>query len=273
MISSTSNTKITPPLKWAGGKRWLTHSHSHLLPKSFNKYIEPFAGSAAVFFHLAPNSAVIADINSELIDTYEALKQCWKKVFELLVQHEKKHSDEHYYFVRKSKPRSAAARAARFIYLNRTCFNGIYRVNKSGTFNVPKGSKDSVILETDDFELVSSLLKKTALLTSDFEPVIELAREGDLLFVDPPYTVMHGTNGFIKYNEVLFSWKDQLRLADCLRRASLRNVIVLATNANHASVRKIYKDSFRLSPLERKSLISGNSSHRKTVKELLIRSF
>lgn len=268
----TAEPKVTPPLKWAGGKRWLVQSNPHIFPHVYRKYFEPFAGSAAVFFHLAPKRAVLSDLNADLIQTYVALRDCGDDVAKLLATHQKKHSIEHYYATRASKPKTVAAKAARFVYLNRTCFNGLYRVNRKGEFNVPKGSKDSVLFDTDNFEEISARLCNAALLNSDFESVIDSAESGDLIFADPPYTVTHASNGFLKYNEVLFSWKDQIRLAESLRRAIKRRVMVVSTNADHSSVRSLYDGSFKIQLLERNSLISGKSACRGTVGELLITS-
>jgi DNA adenine methylase len=263
---------IASPIKWPGGKRWLVQNYPKLIPEFSGKYIEPFAGGAAVFFHLSPRSALLADTNRELINTYEALRDCWKEVLKSLAVHNRSHSDSHYYTVRSARPRTLANRAARFIYLNRTCFNGLYRVNKLGQFNVPKGTKDSVLRESDDFGRVSNILNNTELLVSDFESVIDAAKAGDLVFVDPPYTVAHRYNGFIKYNEVLFSWDDQIRLAESLRRASGRNVKIIATNADHMSLCRLYENDFKVQRLERNSLISASSSMRKPITELLITS-
>jgi DNA adenine methylase len=121
--------------------------------------------------------------------------------------------------------------------LNRTCFNGIYRVNLRGAFNVPKGTKSAVVLPTDDFSEAQRLLRRAKLLDGDFEEVIDQAQSGDLVFADPPYTVRHNNNGFIKYNEKLFSWDDQERLARVLTRAAKRGVKVVATNADHREIR------------------------------------
>jgi DNA adenine methylase Dam len=130
---------MKPFLKWPGGKRWLTNKHAHLFPKKFDTYIEPFLGSGSVFFHLAPKKALLGDTNQELIATYSGLRDDPMAVEDTLLMHEMNHCEAYYYSVRNSRPRTSHMKAARFIYLNRTCFNGIYRVNLNGTFNVPKG--------------------------------------------------------------------------------------------------------------------------------------
>lgn len=264
---------MTPFLKWPGGKRWFVANQSHLLPSTFKRYIEPFLGGGSVFFHLKPRRAILSDVNSELIATYEAVRDAWPALNQRLDSHQSNHDEEHYYAVRQSRPRLEVTKAARLIYLNRTCFNGIYRVNLHGEFNVPKGTKDSVVLETDDFEGAAKLLKNADLRVSDFETVIDEASADDLVFADPPYTVRHNVNGFVKYNEQLFSWHDQERLADALARARDRGVKIVLTNANHQSIRKLYRErSFELHSVSRYSSISASSASRKQFDELVIRA-
>jgi DNA adenine methylase len=132
---------MLPFLKWPGGKRWFVTHYADLIPRAFGRYVEPFLGSGAVFFHLKPKKALLADSNSELIETYKAVKHDPDSVLAHLRRHHRDHCHEHYYQVRDAMPRTPTTRAARFIYLNRTCFNGIYRVNLDGTFNVPIGTK------------------------------------------------------------------------------------------------------------------------------------
>jgi len=263
---------MTPFLKWPGGKRWFVANHAELLPKAFNRYIEPFLGGGSVFFHLKPNQSILSDLNPELIATYKAIRDGWDALSERLHSHQSNHvNDDYYYSIRESKPRLPVTKAARMIYLNRTCFNGIYRVNLAGKFNVPKGTKDAVVLETDDFEGAAALLAKAELRTSDFEPVIDHAQENDLIFADPPYTVRHNVNGFLKYNEQLFSWDDQVRLADALARARTRGAKIVSTNANHDSVRRLYRErGFALKAVSRYSSISADPKSRKQFEELVI---
>lgn len=261
---------LEPFLKWAGGKRWLTSNCRDVFPSSYRRYVEPFLGSGAVFFSLAPREAILSDINGDLIDTYQAIKIDWQRVYSLLKEHHNYHSRDYYYKIRLSRPRSLFARSARFIYLNRTCWNGLYRVNLKGQFNVPIGSKTRVIMENDDFKEVSKRLQNVHILKSDFEPVIDSTNRDDLLFVDPPYTVKHSDNGFIKYNEQLFSWDDQIRLSECLKRASSRGVRIVLTNAPHASIYQLYTVGFKCSKAVRNSVIAAASSKRKKCEELII---
>jgi DNA adenine methylase len=264
--------EIKPFLKWAGGKRWLVSKHPELFPTNFKTYFEPFLGSGAIFFHLQPEKSILADLNEDLIRAYSAIKDDWERVRRYLVEHHRKHSHEYYYKVRQQKLRSEYSKAARLIYLNRTCWNGLYRVNLKGEFNVPVGTKTRVVCKDDCYKEIAQLLQNTELLNSDFETVIEGAQEGDFLFVDPPYTVLHNYNGFIKYNERLFAWEDQIRLRDTLVNASKRGVKFLMTNAYHDSVKALYKHDFAMRVTERNSVISGTNVGRGTYEELLIYS-
>lgn len=265
------NNSVLPFLKWAGGKRWLVpHLEKIIEKKKFSRYFEPFLGGGAVFFSISPDSAILSDVNEDLINCYVAIKSDWREVRDRLREHHDMHSKDYYYYIRDlNSSDDCFDNAARFIYLNRTCWNGLYRVNMSGKFNVPIGTKSNVIMETDNFDLIAEKLKNAQLISIDFERVVDMAGDGDLLFADPPYTVKHNNNGFVKYNEKIFSWSDQVRLSAALNRAKNRGAIVVATNAAHNCIEDIYKD-FTLIPVLRKSVISGKSNARGAFEELLI---
>ncbi|MDG5469667.1 Dam family site-specific DNA-(adenine-N6)-methyltransferase [Deltaproteobacteria bacterium IMCC39524] len=269
---TTQNGKIAPFLKWAGGKRWLVKLRDDLLDTGFNRYVEPFLGSGAVFFHVNPTTSILNDKNKALIDVYRAIKNDHSRVLYLLNAHSKKHSKEYYYEMRAKKCRNQFSKAAQFIYLNRTCWNGLYRVNLKGDFNVPKGTKDKVLLDTDNFAEIANLLHGAQLEDGDFEKVIDSTVEGDLVFIDPPYTANHNNNGFLKYNEHIFSWKDQIRLRDATLKAKNRGAKIILTNANHGSVRELYSRHFNLQDISRASVLSGKKEYRGAVQELLITS-
>jgi DNA adenine methylase len=260
---------MKPFLKWAGGKRWLTH-RMKVPDFTFERYIEPFVGSGAIYFHLMPQHALLSDSNKHLMETYAALQADTSTVEKLLEKHAKLHSEQYYYQVRSKIFKTSAQRAARFIYLNRTCWNGLYRENKFGQFNVPKGTKSAVLLPDDDFKATAAVLQGVQFLIGDFEFVIDLAGCKDFLFVDPPYTVKHNRNGFLKYNERIFSWEDQIRLGECVRRAALRGARVLMTNAFHESVLSLYADFAEILPLSRYSTLSGRKQYRAPTQEALI---
>ncbi|NYF21624.1 DNA adenine methylase [Xanthomonas sp. JAI131] len=273
LSQKSSEKNITLPfLKWAGGKRWLARIEgiAERIPKD-GRYVEPFMGSAAMFFHATPKRALLNDFNRELVETYQAIKVDWKAVVVLLARHQRFHSEDqqYYYQVRSSSPDCMFSRAARFIYLNRTCFNGLYRVNRKGEFNVPRGTKNTVVMDTDDFESISAKLKAANLTHGDFGQVIKKCRTGDFIFADPPYTVKHNNNGFIKYNEQLFSWADQIRLRDELVAAAERGAAIMATNADHPSIHELYSD-FDVVIAERSSVMASVAERRKRTTEVVI---
>lgn len=264
---------MTPFLKWAGGKRWFVQKHASLLPRKFNRYIEPFLGAGSIFFHLRPIDAILGDANPDVIATYEGIRCDWKRLIVQLDNHQNNHSEMYYYQVRNRVPIDPVEKASRIIYLNRTCFNGIYRVNRHGHFNVPIGTRNSVVLGTDDFETTARVLQGAEIRLTDFQALIDEANECDLIFADPPYTIRHNLNGFIKYNEKLFSWNDQERLAASLIRARNRGAQIVMTNANHVSVRELYQDSgFQLHTILRPSSISASARSRKQFEELVVLS-
>lgn len=261
---------IEPFLKWAGGKRWLVHNYKHLLPTKYNAYIEPFLGSGAVFFHLLPSKAILADSNAELINAYQQIQSAPDAIAKRLHLYQTLHNSEFYYKRRDTILKDPLERAIRFIYLNRTCWNGLYRVNLKGKFNVPMGTKTLVEFPRDYLEDISAYLKNTKLLVSDFEPIIEAAQDGDFVYIDPPYTVAHNTNNFIKYNAKLFSWEDQLRLYGAVKRAASRGAFIAISNANHESIKSLYADFGTHHCVERTSLLSGKPNFRIKTTELII---
>jgi len=263
---------IKPFLKWAGGKRWLLNREEFQVPPFDGKYIEPFLGGGAVFFHNLPSRAILADLNTRLIETYVALRDNWEQVWRLLSVHQGSHSKNYYYLQRELTELTVERRAAQFLYLNRACWNGLYRENLRGKFNVPIGTKDKIIFESDDFSAVSAALAGIEIRCQDFETTIRRATEDDLLFLDPPYTVAHNMNGFVKYNEKMFSWDDQVRLSVAVKVALRKGANVVMTNADHASVKDLYRGILEFEPLDRWSVISGESGGRRQTNELLLYS-
>jgi DNA adenine methylase len=270
MGSDASVLLPQPFLKWAGGKRWLAERLAPAFAELLGTYLEPFLGSGAVFFRYTPKKAVLSDANAELIECYLRIKDDHAGVEGALRELAKKSPDDAYYDVRQSRPETPNERAARFLYLNRTCWNGLYRVNLRGEFNVPRGTKTDILLPTDDFSAVSAALQHAEIRSNDFSEIIESAKSGDLIFADPPYTVAHNTNGFIKYNQNIFSWSDQKRLAECLVQAAKRGAIVIATNADHPEVRDLYRDFEHCLSLSRASVIAASASNRRSTTELLV---
>jgi DNA adenine methylase len=270
-LNGAREIRVGPFLKWAGGKRWLfDKTFVESLPLH-RRYVEPFLGGGAGFFAINPAVALLSDVNQDLINLYEVIRDSHIGLVKMLASHQRDHCAEYYYEVRKQDPGDKIERAARMLYLNRTCYNGLYRLNKMGRFNVPIGTKTAVLLPTDDFASAAAMLARVQLRTCDFATTIGEAGDGDLLFVDPPYTVKHDNNGFVKYNEQIFSWKDQERLRQAVFEAADRGASVIVTNANHTSVIELYNGLGRSSVVDRASVISGKVGGRSSVSELLVR--
>lgn len=216
--------------------------------------------------------AIISDINSDLMEVYLVMRDYSEELKQKLLYHQRNHSKDYYYKVRAMRPRTSVNRAARFLYLNRTCFNGMYRVNCKGQFNVPIGSKKNFVNDVDDFQNYSKLLNNIQILSEDFSVTIGMAKHGDLLFVDPPYAMKEDAH-FLKYNDKLFDWKDQNRLFDCLINAREKGVHILMTNAYCDEIATMYRDAnFYVSEETHICSIAGKTDKRKQVKELLISS-
>lgn len=270
MESRTQARGASPFLKWAGGKRWLVVNHPELFKLTYNHYYEPFLGSGAVYFKLQPQSATISDSNVDLVNAYTAIRDDWETVYGYLKQHHVHHNSKHYYEMRSALLHASPESAARFIYLNRTCWNGLYRVNKNGEFNVPIGTKSNIVRASEDFRAISNTLKGVTIEANDFGEIVRRAKHKDLIFADPPYTITHNNNSFVKYNERIFSWADQQRLFESLRDANKRGVYIIATNANHQAIRNLYQNDFDIRVVHRNSLISSSSTSRGKYEELII---
>jgi DNA adenine methylase len=268
-----SRPAVQPILKWAGGKQWLAPAAPYLAPTAWTGgYYEPFVGGAAFFFALEPGRATLSDRNAELIRTYRALRDDTAGVVKLLCRYP--FDSDFYYRMRNRTPVSRRAHAARFIYLNRTCWNGLYRTNSDGRFNTPIGRfvYPPTVCDTPRLLLAAELLGRPTLRAGDFQTVTVDARAGDFVYFDPPYITGHQNNGFLKYNAQLFSWADQQRLATHARRLATKGVHVLVSNADHDTVLALYH-GFHFYRTLRRSLISGSSDSRGTVSEALLSSY
>ncbi|MBD5105660.1 MAG: Dam family site-specific DNA-(adenine-N6)-methyltransferase [Lachnospiraceae bacterium] len=259
-------------LKWAGGKRWFVNRENRRFPDEYNRYIEPFLGGGAVFFYLEPQEAILSDINNELINTYIAVRDDIESVYRNLRIHERSHCREYFYQMRDRSTRTLATSAARMIYLNKSCFNGIYRVNKQGKFNVPYGTREEITFEYNSLVEASNVLQNAQIFCQDFEATIDMAQEGDFIFCDPPYAVVDEENRFVGYNADVFSWQDQIRLANALERAIDRNVKFIMTNIDHEDVRRLYEniEGVTLDTVQRQCFISGTADGRRTYQELIV---
>jgi DNA adenine methylase len=260
---------LKPFLKWAGSKRQLLPHIMKVVPESFNVYFEPFLGSAAVFFALQPDQAVLNDFSEELIATYRALSRDAVSLRSKLTSFEI--DKVRYYDIRKNRSSEPVERAAEFIYLNKNCFNGLYRVNSNGHFNVPFGNHSGKAnYDLDNIAKCSKALARDGitLMSGDFELAVKTAREGDLVYFDPPYVTKHNFNGFRDYNEKLFSWNDQVRLATVARSLVERGVFVIVSNAAHQDIKDLYV-GFETYEFSRSSTLASQSSKRGSVNEVI----
>ena len=256
--------KYKPILKWAGGKTQLLEHLLPKIPKEYNKYIEPFFGGGALFFALKPNNSIIADSNPELINLYRVIA---KDVNSLISELKNlKNEKDFFYDIRKKEfsELSEIEAAARTIFLNKTAFNGLYRVNKKGQFNVPFGYyKNPKILDEDQLLAASKLLKKTKILLGDFKDVLcENAKKGDFIFLDPPYLPVSKYSDFKRYTKEQFYEKDQISLANLVNKLSKKGCHILLTNSNHPLIHELYKD-FNIDIYKTKRNINSKSTNRK----------
>ena len=260
-------TEGRPFLKWAGGKRWMVKEIAEVAPSNFHRYFEPFLGGGAFFFENSPWPATLSDINEELINLYRMVRD---DVDGLISRLRRLRIDKSTFSdLRNRQCQLPITRAVRMLYLNRTAFNGLYRVNQKGVFNVPFGCKPgTAVCDCDNLRRASEQLQNRSLTVCDFETSFASAKPGDFIFADPPYTTFHDNNGFRRYNEVLFSWADQLRLAESTVNARRRGVHVVVANANHPSIRELYSD-FSVSTVLRFSRVSAQQKGRSRVTECL----
>ncbi len=270
-MTQAETQPLRPLLKWPGGKRFLPSRLLPLLPSSFNSYYEPFLGSAALFFALRPARAYLSDTNEDLVNFYKVVRDRPSELIKYLSR--LKNSRDDYYRLRESRPRSHAGRAARLMYLTNLSFNGIYRVNRAGEFNVPYGNRPHLpVLDSERLLAGSRVLGVSDINCLDFATALDQAKAQDLVYLDPPYTVAHGNNGFLRYNDRIFSWDDQGRLAHIAHELKQRSCFVLMTNADHPSIRKLYKGFSHLA-VTRSSCMAASADRRGKVTELVITNF
>jgi DNA adenine methylase len=270
--ASVSSPSVRPIVKWAGGKQWLAVAAPVLTPPKWaGRYYEPFLGGGAFFFALEPGRATLSDRNHDLIDMYRSIAVDPDGVIRVLTDYP--YDRDFYYAIRAQTPKSAIRRTARFLYLNRCCWNGLYRVNQDGRFNTPFGFfENPTICDSDKLRAAAMLLQRARLIADDFAKVVRSSRCGDFVFFDPPYITGHQNNGFLRYNERLFSWADQERLGKCALTLADRGVHVLVSNADYPAVIAQYP-GFHAHRVQRKSLIAGSTSSRIGTTEVLLSSY
>lgn len=276
MLLSCNNLKAKPFVKWAGGKRQIVNILLSNVPKSFNRYFEPFVGGGALLFELKPKKAVISDINEELINAYRVIKGNVDELIESLKKH--KNSADYYYSIRAINPKTLnpVERASRFIYLNKTCFNGLYRENSKGEFNVPFGKyKNPKICDEENLRAVSQFLNSIdiEIFNSDYKETCELTQPGDFIYFDPPYYPVSKTSSFTKYNSKDFSEEDQIELSQIFKELDKKGCYVMLSNSDTEFIRKLY-EGYRIQVINTNRFINCKANKRKNASfELLITNF
>jgi DNA adenine methylase len=265
----------SPFLKWAGGKGQLLSQLFPLMPapEQIPRYHEPFIGGGAVFFALAPRRAVISDLNPELVTCYQVIRREVDALIDALGEHV--YEKEHYYAVRSQDPESLTAvqRAARFIFLNRTCFNGLHRVNRKGQFNVPFGRHaNPTICDEVNLRRVARALRHTEVEHAPFQRVLEHAREGDFVYFDPPYQPISATSSFTAYTSHAFGPAQQVELAQVFRALDARGCRVMLSNSNAEFIRALYA-GFDIREVFATRAINRDATKRGPIAELVVRNF
>jgi DNA adenine methylase len=263
-----------PIVKWVGGKTKLLPELLRRAPTSFRRYHEPFAGGAALFFHLAPRAAVLSDTNAELVACYQAVQRNVEGVIEALAQHRDRHSEAYYYAVREgwngAERPSAAERAATFIYLNKTCYNGLWRVNSRGLFNVPAGRYvNPGILDAERLRAASAVLASAEISAAPFERVLDEAHRGDWVYFDPPYHPLSATSDFTTYTAEGFGAADQEHLAEVFARLAERGCAVMLSNSDTPFTRRLYA-RWRIARVLCPRAVNSRADRRGLVGELIV---
>lgn len=269
--SKNEERKARPFLKWAGGKtRLLPVLRSCLAGRSFRRYFEPFLGGGALFFDLAPGSAVLGDANHELVLCYEVVRDQPKKLISALMGREV--TEREFYRIRALDPEtlSPVDRAARFIYLNKTCFNGLYRVNKKGRFNTPYGKSSKVsLVDANNLRATSRILRNAYLLAKDYQDVLVEAGRDDFVYLDPPYLPVGRFADFKRYTKEFFYEEDHRKLAEVFRTLARRGCFVVLSNSYNQTIAELYSD-FNQLVVEMPRFINCKGEGRGKVRELLI---
>lgn len=274
---------LSPFIKWVGGKRQLLHDINALIPVEFGRYYEPFVGGGAVFLNLAPKHAVINDFNPELINTWKIVQFNPQKLLDVLKIHENNNSKEYYLHLRATdrngqlERMSDVERAARFIYMNKTGFNGLWRVNQKGQNNVPYGRYKNPKIQDERILLAAEYLQKNdiKILCGDYRDAIQSARLGDLVYFDPPYAPVNPTSSFTSYTKNEFGLQQQIELRDTFVKLTQKGVKVILSNADVPLIEELYKniDDAVIHHVKARRAINSVGSKRGKVGEVLVTNY
>lgn len=284
-IRTQTRQHAAPFLKWAGGKKSLLKQYAPLFPQGgIETYYEPFVGSGAVFFYLKRKGAVrrahLSDINAELINIYRVVRDQVEPLVGCLSHHKQHHSRWYYYHVREQDRQQEwldeadrVDRAARMIYLNKTCYNGLWRVNSRGEFNVPMGRYNNPrICDEPRLRAASAALEGVHVERMPFAEAVEDAGPGDFVYFDPPYVPLSDTSNFTSYSADGFGEAEQRQLAEVFRALSERGVRVMLSNSDHPLVRELYAD-FRIDTVQARRHINSQANGRGAITELVVRNY
>lgn len=275
------NVILSPVVKWVGGKRQLLDDIIPLLPDNFSTYVEPFVGGGALLFEIQPKKAIVNDLNHELINLYKVIKDNPNELLLLLEEHELNNSEEYFYQIRaldrseSYDQMSDIEKAARIIYLNKTCYNGLFRVNQSGQFNSPYGKyKNPNIVNKPVVLAMANYFQNNniTLLNGDYKMALKKLRKGAFVYFDPPYMPISSSSSFTGYTENGFDKKQQIELKEECDKLNSRGIKFLLSNSDHPFIRDLYKD-YEIITVRAKRSINSNSNKRGEINEVLVRNY
>lgn len=276
------NTLVVPVVKWVGGKRQIIDEIITYVPDSFSTYYEPFLGGGAVLFELQPNKAVVNDVNEELMNIYEVIKDNVDELIEGLKRHKIKNDKAYFYEIRELDRNreqynllTPVERASRIIYLNKTCYNGLFRVNKSGEFNAPFGNyKNPNIVNETTLRAVSAYFNKAKIrfTCQDFEDALKWSRKGAFVYLDPPYDPVSETASFTGYDKGGFDRNEQIRLKKTCDKLNKKGIKFLLSNSATDFIMDLYQD-YKIEVIQAKRAINSKADRRGNVDEVLVMNF
>jgi DNA adenine methylase len=277
MLEQEYRFEARPFLKWAGGKRQLVNQIDHFLPDSFDLYIEPFVGAGALFFYIKPKNAILIDNNPVLINVYQVIKNNLDELIDLLKQH--KNEEEYYYSIRDVdrsvtfKNWTKIQRASRMIYLNRCCYNGLYRVNSKGQFNVPFGRyKNPNFCDEENLIAVRKNLQNAKILLASYEVCLKYANKNTFVYLDPPYFPISNTSNFTSYTKDAFSAEDQSNLKKIIDKLNKLGSKIMLSNSYCDFILELYSN-YNINIIKARRAINSNPNKRGKIKEVLITNY
>ena len=279
--NNKKNVILSPVVKWVGGKRQLLDDIIPLLPDNFSTYVEPFVGGGALLFEIQPKKAIVNDLNHELINLYKVIKDNPNELLLLLEEHELNNSEEYFYQIRaldrseSYDQMSDIEKAARIIYLNKTCYNGLFRVNQSGQFNSPYGKyKNPNIVNKPVVLAMANYFQNNniTLLNGDYKLALKKLRKGAFVYIDTPYMPISSSSSFTGYTENGFDKKQQIELKEECDKLNSRGIKFLLSNSDHPFIRDLYKD-YEIITVRAKRSINSNSNKRGEINEVLVRNY